>query len=257
MELLHSTHNRLFGRRALASDWRSWANARGTAGLQLGMDEHGHHPFTAPTDDASSLRLHHSDAERLDGGNELVSVLEIPMLPKQTIAKFDTWLGQRGKRLDALVIGGAALNLLGLVSRPTKDFDILVPVLSGDIAAEALAFAAEIRKSGEALGDDWLNNGPASLTADLPPGWLSRQRAAFDGTAIKLTTLGREDLLKTKLFALCDRALDFADCVAMAPTADELRDALPWLEVRDANSDWPAHVRATLAGLAKGLGYAL
>lgn len=179
------------------------------------------------------------------------------MHPKETIEKFDAWLATRGKRLDAVVIGGAALNLLGLVSRPTKDFDILVPVLSGDIAAEASAFAGEVRTSGEILRDDWLNNGPASLTADLPPGWLSRQRAAFDGTAITLTTLGREDLLKTKLFALCDRALDFADCVAMAPSAAELREALPWLEVRDANPDWPAHVRATLAGLAKGLGYAL
>ena len=70
-----------------------------------------------------------------------------------------------------------------------------------------------------------------------------------------LHSLGRADLLKTKLFALCDRGTDLPDCVALAPTAAELAEALPWVAFQDANPDWPAHVAATLADLGRRLGH--
>ena len=44
------------------------------------------------------------------------------------------------------------------------------------------------------------------------------------------------DLLKTKLFALCDRGIDLPDCIALAPTAHELDECVPWLAVQDGNS---------------------
>ena len=53
----------------------------------------------------------------------------------------------------------------------------------------------------------------------------------FAGRAIQLCSRGRDDLLRTKLFALCDRCLDLADCVALAPI---------WLEEQDLNPNWPA-----------------
>ncbi len=43
----------------------------------------------------------------------------------------------------------------------------------------------------------------------------------------------------------------------MNPTADELADLLPWLEVRDLHPDWPDHVRATVSDLARRLGHGL
>jgi hypothetical protein len=70
-----------------------------------------------------------------------------------------------------------------------------------------------------------------------------------------LSTLGRPDLLKSKLFALCDRGTDLPDCLALAPTAEELADCVPWLEVRDGNELWPEHVRTTVADLARRLGH--
>jgi hypothetical protein len=63
------------------------------------------------------------------------------------------------------------------------------------------------------------------------------------------------DLLRSKLFALCDRGFDLGDCLALAPTAGELGAILPWLEQQDGNPDWPAHVRATLADLGGKLGH--
>jgi hypothetical protein len=85
---------------------------------------------------------------------------------------FDSFLAERGLRLEAIVIGGAALNLLGIASRPTRDCDILHPELPAAILEAARLFAVETRGTGEVLRDDWLNNGPASLTDVLPAGWL-------------------------------------------------------------------------------------
>ena len=42
---------------------------------------------------------------------------------------FDQYLAEKRLQFDAVVIGGAALNLLGVVSRLTKDCDILHPRL--------------------------------------------------------------------------------------------------------------------------------
>lgn len=70
-----------------------------------------------------------------------------------------------------------------------------------------------------------------------------------------LSTLGRSDLLKSKLFAPCDRGTDLADCIALAPTAEDLAECMPWLEVQDGSELWPAHVRATVADLARRLGH--
>jgi hypothetical protein len=91
----------------------------------------------------------------------------------------------------------------------------------------------------------------------LPNGWHARLRVVFTGAALKLTTLGPSDLLKTKLFALCDRGADLADCMALAPTDDDLAAAEPWLAEQDANPLWPDHVRATVEDLRRRLGRGL
>lgn len=75
--------------------------------------------------------------------------------------------------------------------------------------------------------------------------------------ALELLTLGREDLLRSKLFALIDRNIDLPDCVALAPSRDELDALLPWLDEQDGNEQWPDYVRVMLGQLAQELGYEL
>ncbi len=179
------------------------------------------------------------------------------MLPKEAIAKFDEFLAQSGLAFNAVVIGGAALGLLGVVTRQTRDCDILHPKLPDNIILAAKEFAALMRKNGEPLEDDWLNNGPYPVGDLLPEGWLDRLQEIFKGKAIVLSTLGRSDLLLTKLFGFCDRATDLGDCLALAPTKDELKAALPWLKKQDAHPGWPAHVEESLRDLARRLGYGL
>jgi hypothetical protein len=168
---------------------------------------------------------------------------------------FDQHLAKKRLHFDAVVIGGAALNMLGVVSRFTKDCDILYPEIPKDVADASQAFAAELRHTGESIQNDWLNNGPVSLVSHLRPQWEERLQTAFTGTAIHLRCLGRSDFLCAKLFALCDRGIDLGDCLALAPTVKEIADVLPWLEEQDAHPGWPAHVRATLADVGRRLGH--
>lgn len=179
------------------------------------------------------------------------------MRPKETIEGFDAFLAMRGLSLEAVVIGGAALSLLGVVSRQTRDCDILHPELPPEIVDAATEFAELRRRDGEVLADDWLNNGPSSLTDVLPARWIERVQTVFAGAAITLHCLGRIDLLMSKLFALCDRGIDLQDCIALAPTSTEIDEIMPWLEQQDANPDWPAHVRATVEDLQRRLGHGI
>lgn len=179
------------------------------------------------------------------------------MHPRPTIAAFDAHLQAKGLELQAIVVGGAALALLDVITRETRDFDILYPELSEEVLAAARAYATEQRTLGIPLRDDWLNNGPRQLTEVLPIGWQARVQPAFAGTAIQLSTLGRPDLLAAKLFALCDRGTDLPDCLALAPSPAELATARPWVADQDAHPGWSDHVTATLADLARRLGHGL
>jgi hypothetical protein len=172
---------------------------------------------------------------------------------RRIIPEFDAFLAQRGLSLRATVIGGAALQLMGVIARPTNDCDVLDPSLPSDIVRAADDFARQ--HSDEGLAPGWLNNGPASLLRTLPSEWVTRLQPLYAGAALQLRTLAREDLLRSKLFALVDRNVDLPDCVALRPTREELQAVLPWLSDQDSNDDWPRYVRAVLGQLAQELGY--
>jgi hypothetical protein len=118
------------------------------------------------------------------------------MLPRPTIEAFDSHLADLGLRLEAVVIGGSALALLGVIARQTRDFDILAPVLPPEISEAGREFARAQRRLGIDLMDDWLNNGPMQVADALPKAWQLRTRLVFGGRALVLSTLGRADLLK-------------------------------------------------------------
>jgi len=171
------------------------------------------------------------------------------MITRDILDAYDQFLQQRGLSLEAIIVGGTALNLLGYISRQTRDVDIIAPELSEELKAASSEFADTIPN----LWDNWLNNGPSSLVDILPSGWELRLQDSYHGTAIQLKTLGRADLLKTKLFAYCDRGTDLLDCIAMNPTPAELDEAETWVVLQDANPLWPDHVRASFAILAQRL----
>lgn len=174
------------------------------------------------------------------------------MRPIDVIKEFDQFLDARNLKFEAIAIGGTALNLMGVVTRETRDCDILSPTIPAVILDAAKEFAVQ---SSHELKTDWLNNGPSSLAPNLPSAWQSRTVLVFEGKSLTLHTLGRSDLLKTKLFALCDRETDLSDCIAMKPAREELRDSLEWIISQDTNPMWPNRVKSVFAILAKRLGY--
>ena len=94
------------------------------------------------------------------------------MNPKTILPRFDAHLANRSLQLTAVVTGGAALALLGIIQRETRD-------------------------------------------------------------------------------------LDLGDCLALAPTPNELQAASTWLATQDLNPDWPAHVHVTHQDLGRRLGHGL
>jgi hypothetical protein len=172
---------------------------------------------------------------------------------RTTLTKFDEYLAQKNARFEAIVIGGAALNIMGVIQRDTIDVDCLDP----SVPAEILKLAAEFRRSFPELKliEKWINNGPDSLMRDLPKGWRKGVVPIFSGKVLHLTTLSRLDLLRTKLFAFCDRDQDLQDCIALKPSAREVDACLDWVSERDANPEWSENVRGHFALLKKRLGY--
>ena len=173
---------------------------------------------------------------------------------KEIIVEFDKFLVNQGLTFEAIIIGGAALNILDISSRKTKDVDCLDPELPTIIKEASKNFASE--RVDLELDLNWLNNGPQTLKTDLPKGWRNRLQPLYQGRSLNLQVLGREDFLKSKLFAYCDRITpDFEDLKDLKPTVEELRTSIEWVKQRDAHASWPTHVEKAFAILKKALGY--
>jgi hypothetical protein len=169
--------------------------------------------------------------------------------PQEIIPAFDRHLVKYGLSFEAVAIGGAALSILGIIDRGTRDLDLIGTEIPKPIQKAALEFAQL-----HALAGDWLNTGPESLARDLPTGWRTRTQVLYAGAALKLSTLARFDLILSKLWAMCDRMRDLDDLIALAPNDEELGQAATWVKRLDANPDWPARVDTNLAVLRGRLG---
>jgi len=56
-------------------------------------------------------------------------------------------------------------------------------------------------------------------------------------------------------FLLCVIAASISTIASLAPTLAELENVLTWLQLQDANPDWPEHVRNTIADVAKRISH--
>lgn len=148
-------------------------------------------------------------------------------------------LGQRLGYMGApptllLVGGGAALNLLGLVTRTTKDVDVIAlvhPRSSGVTLEKADPLPAYLREASEQVARDlglplhWLNPGPTSLL----------------------------DQIHLKLYAAVDQrgGRHLADLLELRPTADELLAAARWAKTHDPSPGF----HQELVGLLKQISH--
>jgi hypothetical protein len=157
-----------------------------------------------------------------------------------------------GGRYAVVIVGGAALNLLGVVGRTTRDVDILafarragrawrldpppVPIPEQLIAA--------IRTVGRDMGlaDDWLNTGPALQWKQGLPRGLAGRVTWRRFAALHVGIIARPDFIRLKLYAAADDhrgGRHVGDLVALDPTDAELRAAARWVKTQDAGAAFP------------------
>lgn len=148
-----------------------------------------------------------------------------------------------------IVCGGSALIALQLVSRTTKDVDILAMENSGELIAptpipdDLMDVASEVQ---EALGlpEHWLNNGPSSnegglFQIGLPEGLQKRLIRKKYGDKLTVSFTSRLDQVYFKLWASVDRGgYHIEDLMTLNPTADELLSASLWTMEKDVSEGY-------------------
>ncbi|MBI4924563.1 MAG: hypothetical protein HY843_01450 [Bdellovibrio sp.] len=159
-------------------------------------------------------------------------------------------LEKQNTKREFYICGAAALIALRVITRATQDVDVLKPVIDDELKTAAKKVASTLQ-----LKEGWLNNGPALLANELPRNWELRCSEVFRGTHLKVHSIGRKDLIYSKLYAAADRMDDVNDLVALKPNMSELEDARLWVLERDASEIWPKIVDECLSMVKKKLGY--
>ncbi len=164
---------------------------------------------------------------------------------------------------EIVICGGSALILSGLISRTTKDVDIVALAASGlllppDPLPDALLEAAVEAAEDLGLSRDWLNNGPSRgegglFQMGLPDGLSGRLHTRQYGVRLTVHFIGRLDQIHFKLYAAADRGgYHITDLQALGPTAEEIEAAARWAMTHDVSSEFAT----ILKHLLRELGYA-
>jgi len=156
-------------------------------------------------------------------------------------------LAAEGEEASIVVVGGAALNLSGVVARTTRDVDVIARatatnpphLIHPDPLPPALERAVRTVSRDLRLPMDWLNTVVASQwRTGLPPGFEGRiEWRMFSNLHVGIA--GRRDLIFLKLYAAADdvgpESVHYQDLVALEPTTVELEAAAEWIRSQDTS----------------------
>lgn len=162
------------------------------------------------------------------------------------------------------VCGGASLIVTSLVSRTTRDVDVVAlldvhgQLLSPDPLPEELLEAAAWVADDLALPADWLNNGPSRgigglFQMGLPEGFGHRLQRRDYGPSLSVHFVGRLDQVFFKVYAAVDQGpgRHAADLTALRPTDAEIEAAAHWAMTHDVSDGF----RMVLRQMITSLGY--
>jgi hypothetical protein len=151
-------------------------------------------------------------------------------------------LARTGHEYDLIVIGGSALLALGLVSRSTRDVDI-VALKRAEGLDEALPLPQALIEARDRVARDfgvpvdWLNSEAAAdmLRLGLPDGFVERLTVRDYGPSLTVRYASRFDQVHFKLHATVDRGggKHFSDLRALNPTEPDLVAAARWARTHD------------------------
>ena len=162
--------------------------------------------------------------------------------------------------IHLVVCCGSALIALNLVTRTTKDVDVLATLNEGQLncarplpdwlRADANAVRMEIN-----LPEDWLNDGPADenlFRLGLPEGVAGRLVQREFGSHLKVGFISRYDQIHFKLYAAADQdGRHFSDLKKLSPQAQELLAAARWTFTQDVSDGF----RHMIGEVFQSLGY--
>ncbi len=156
-----------------------------------------------------------------------------------------------------VVVGGATLNLLGVVRRATNDVGVIARASRDEDGALRLERAEPfppgltrgIRTVARDFGlsEDWMNAAvEAQWATGLPPGLLEDTTWRNYGGGLDVGLVGRRTLIALKLFAAADGgrlSVHLQDLRALSPTSAELESAAEWVRAQDAAPEWSSIVQ--------------
>lgn len=172
------------------------------------------------------------------------------------LADWDQALALLGQLLESrraapchlIVCGGAALRAAALVTRVTKDVDVLATrgEVDGEISSawplpDALKEVAAEVAVELGLPAHWLNASTSLLIGqldELPAEvWTDFQERSY-GSRLRISFIGRAGQIPLKMSATIGRRepRDLDDLHALAPTKDECRQAARWLRRTGLNA---------------------
>jgi hypothetical protein len=167
-------------------------------------------------------------------------------------------------RFNLVVCGGSALAATGLVTRTTKDVDVVALMDEDGVLLDPTPLPqALVREAHEValdlgLQQDWLNNGPSSgdggpFRLGLPEGFVERLTWETVGKKLTVGFISRYDQIHFKLYAAVDQSGSYhaADLRELQPTDEELLAAAGWTRSHDPSDGY----RQELQWFLKEFGY--
>lgn len=176
------------------------------------------------------------------------------------LTQLNQQLELRGAPAISIVIcGGSALNVMGLVTRTTKDIDILGQLVDDEVIEpnfpEVFWEAAETIAKEFDLDEKWINDEPALMVkTGLPEGLTDRLTIKTYGECLKAGFIGRIDQIHFKLWAAADRderSYHVEDLQKLNPTSEEIKRAAKWCLQQDPSEGF----RMVLTDMLHQLGF--
>jgi hypothetical protein len=169
-----------------------------------------------------------------------------------------------GEEAAVVVVGGATLNLLGIVRRTTSDVDVIAQAFrepGGRLRlGQAEPFPAALERAIETvardlgLEPDWMNAVVGKQwVAGLPPG-IEHDVEWRGYGGLRVGLVGRRTLIALKLFAAVDqgaRSVHMQDLLALVPADVELAEAAAWVVTQAAAAEFPRLVQQAVEHVAQ------
>jgi len=150
----------------------------------------------------------------------------------------------QGEKRNFVIYGGAALISLNITNRATVDIDVFRPKLDPILREIIKEVGSRLM-----LGEYWVNSTGNAFVSELPKGWQKRTTQIYNGNNLEVRTLGRVDLIFTKVLAELDRQEDWIDLVSLRPLPSELKEIKQHLLDLEDNQEWKNKVLEILKKL--------